>query len=629
MANQFNKCKCLKKFVILSLMATLVSPQLFFDAAQASSVPVAEATPNDADFLKLLDSLKNYNQTSDIALVSKIDSSFYYKDEKIDAELKNETDEALSVYLKKPDAAQSDSTKVLIKSLTEAYKSLKAKLDLQVAASKAFEAAAKEAEALAKKEQNQEEQCVNAIDDALEAGNAVNKQCNDLEEEEDKNNCSAELNSCAKKIAADQDLFVNSYLVKRSKSQPSKAGFAEVSASALEISEDIPASGKVCNNYSSSMAKIEFSGKCIEKTDNDRKNEAYQGAEVNTKAVGVNVSLDSNILTPKKRIDGWKLLKKLADDKITETKAAMGLIQVNVTKLGGTDLSGGVGGIELNDDQKVALLTNNGTTVPVSVIKSFFATNPSPEAILAEAAKLGLTKDQIAHAMNIGGYGGNKSSDLNNFAQTKAQEAKYSAMIDSFVASKGGNFNGYQGGIQVPGIAQVDATKNVMSNKGWITPEIVKSFFDTNPSDQDFFKKMMELGLRKSDIATILNGQGLLFKDGDPRQVLMNDSKFGSIYNRLDNELFQGTTGYGVINTYDPQSPITTGTGHISDEDNKSWIPFGFPSYSQQGVDTRNQAPVPKTFITGGQLGTGKGAVNAKKLKVIPANELKKLTSKK
>lgn len=591
----------------------------------AFSTPVL---PKDSDYLHLLDSIQNYSATSDVKKVSKVDSSFYTKDEKTMADLQKRSEEEFKNYMKNSDAKQASANPVLIKSLNDAYDVSKKKLEIQKAAAEAFGQALKEAQKLDAAEKSKEESCLKDFNLALAKGNEVSKTCNDQEDEDDKNACADELKACEAKINADLDKF-NEYIKERFKKQPSMTAFKIVNEIADELTEELDSTKQVCSRFSSSMGQAENAGSCRLKIDSDGLDESYQGAPPKSAADAINVDLDSSMFVPKHRIAVWTIFKKMADDKVAETTAEMKKIKEYIEKLGGKvlDLEDGTTiDKSLNaDDQTVGVRSNNGTIVTVGLIKRFFATNPSPEAILKEAAALGLTKDQIAHAMNIAGYGGEKPSDLNNYAQTRAQEEKYKAKIDEFVASKGGNFNGPEGAIQVPGYSQVDATKNVMSNKGWVTPEMVSNFLKTNPTDQQFFEKMAELGLRSSDIGTILNGQGLLFKDGDPRQVLSNDSTYGSIHNRLQLELYQGITGYGVSDTYDPNAYIVKGTGHIMDEENKVWIPYGFKSSSSQRVNTNNQASAPPSFVSGGQFGVNKAV---RSLKVIKPDELKKLRTK-
>ncbi len=598
---------------------TLSALALSSSNTMALSVP---AGPIDSDYLKLLDSLKSYTVTSDLQKVSKVDSSFYTKDEKTMAELQKKAEEEFKNYMKNSDAKQSSANPVLVKSLNDAYAVSKKKLEMQKAAAKAFEQALEEAQKLEVAEKSKEDSCIKEFNSALAKGNEVNKVCNDLENDDDKNACADELKACAAKINADFDKF-DEYLKERSKKQASMAAFKSVGTLADAVVSDLGASKQVCSNYSAPMAQVENAGKCLLKINSDGVSESYGKS-------AVHAELDSNIFIPANRIAGWTIYKKMADDKVAETTAEMKKIKEYIEKLGGMVLDlddGSTYDKSASGDDQVGILTNRGTTVSVGLIKSFFATNPSPEAILREAAGLGLTKQQIAHAMNIGGYGGATPSDPNNYAQTKAQEEKFMAKVDEFVASKGGNFKGYEGSVQVPGYSQVDATKNVMSNKGWVTPDMVKKFIETNPTDQQFFAKMAELGLRSSDIPTILNGQGLLYKNGDPRQPLANDNVYGSINNRLGLELYQGVTGYGVSDTYDPYALIVQGTGHIMDEENKTWVPYGFKSTKSQKVSTANQAKAPTTFTVGGQFGVGSSKAIGP-LKLIKPDELKKLRTK-
>lgn len=614
--------RCFLKTIITTSVA---ASMLMLSSAIAADVAPVKPKPVDADFLKILDSFANYNQTSDLEKVSKIDSTFYTSDPKTMADLQKRAKDAMDAYLKNNDNKQSGANQVLIDSLNDAYTVSNNKLQIQKAAAEAFDQASKEAIKLDKNEKAQEDKCVKGFSSALALGSSVSNDCNNQKNDDDKEACSNELSACSAKISSDSEKF-NSYLKKREKLQASKVGYVEVGTDSDDLTANIPGSAQVCNRFSSAMASAEKSGDCLTKLANDEKNESYQNPPPKTPDLGINEDLDSHMLIPKHRALGWAIYKKMADDKVAETTEDMKKIKEYIEKLGGAvlDLNNG---IELGEDDK-NFITGGGFTIPVSVVKKFFATNPSPAEILKQAAALGVSAPELAHAMNIVGYGGAKPADSNSWAQTRELENKFLDKINQWTKDSGGSLD-KSSRIQMPGVATVDTTKNVMSVKGLITPSIVKSFLDTQPTDQQFFSKMAELGLRQKDVGTLLNGQGLLFKDGDWRQALLNDNKYGSILNRLNNELYQGTTGYGVTNTYDVNALIVKGTGHIMDEENKSWVPYGFISGPGQQVYTDNQAPVPATFVTGGRFGTASNAIKSlKNVKVISPSELEKLRKK-
>ncbi|MBC7540634.1 MAG: hypothetical protein H7281_17570 [Bacteriovorax sp.] len=645
------------KYYLKTIFITFLSSSLVMLHAQEVDPGGAKKNENLIDSLTmtsvamLAKNLKSYTQVGDVAAASGGGDSFISGDVLNTTKTQNVDAKAIDgLKGSAPDQGQMDILKDLRSSLKTAYDASVKKRSLQNSASEAFASAGAAAKKLAEGEKTQEKKCTSALEAALTAvANSVNQKCSDLGKDPLKQDearyCSDELSACIAKINTDKSQF-NTYIETRNKPMASIAGLEKVTGLRSPLIANFPGSLVVCSNYSMSLAEAETAGSCPDKMGNDKKNESSgkldSTAEMRADSISVegktiSKDLDLSMLIPEHRSVIWGGMKLLADSATAATTSEIEKINTYIVKtdsiLGGMGkLANGIGSsdslsTELSDDDKtIGITTNGGATVSVGLIKKFFATNPSPDAILKEAAGMGLTTSQIAHAMNIAGYGGEKPSDPNNFAQTKALEEKYSSKINQTVAEKGGNFNGAGGTLQVPGIDRVDTTKNVMSVKGWITPATIKQFLDSNPTDQQFFAKMSEFGLRSKDIGTILNGQGLLFKDGDPRQILLNDVKNGSILNRLQGELYQGVTGYGQADTYDSNSLIVPGTGHIMDETNTTWIPYGFKSISNQHVRTDNQAPAPISFVSGGQFGNGAKAIKSlESIKVIKPSELKKL----
>jgi hypothetical protein len=612
----------------------------------------------------LTTNLNGYKQTEDVSLAVKGGSKFVEGDILLTSKEKAASKILLEDFSNSTGSAadkkQLDSLVVLRKSYKDAFNVASSKLGIQKGASSSFAEANSSALKLAAKEQLEEKKCTQGLSTALTTvADGINQKCSEMGKDplkqEDAQKCSDELAKCVDRVLADKNQFDN-YIKTRNSPMASIEGLKIVTELRDQFLVSLGGSSKVCSNYSKPVADSEASGRCADKMSTDKKNESSgkldkspQGDTLSKMGLDsksgtsfitvagkkISKDLDLSMLIPENRAVVWAGMQELSDSAAVATSSEMEKVQVIITKMDkilkdmgslpeGTVSSNTSSG---EFDNSIGIVSNGGTVVSVGVIKKFFATNPTPDDILREAAALGLDKWQIAQAMNIAGYDGEKPSDPNSFAQTQALNNKFVAKIEQFVATKNGNFNGPQGSVVVPGLARIDSTKNVMSNQGWLTPSIVKTFLDTNPTDQQFFEKMSELGLRKRDIGSILNGQGMLFKDGNPTQSLMNDKDFGSIFNRLDIELYQGVTGYGVTDTYDVNSLIVKGTGHISDEETKSWVPYGFnPAKVNQMTDTRNQAPVPTTFITGGRFGAGAKAV--KTIKVISSSEMKKLTTK-
>lgn len=372
----------IKKMVISSVTTTM----LIFNNASAGSV----AKPVDTDYLKLLDSFKNYKETSDLEKVSSIDSTFYTSDAKTMAELQQRADETMKAYLKDNNVIQSSAAQVLIKSLNDAYNVTKKKLEMQKAAADAFGQASKEATKLATVEKTQEKQCLNGFSNALAAGSVVNNDCNNQKSDDDKKTCSDELNACTAKINSDLEKF-NSYLKKRDKLQSSKDGYIDVAADADYITANLPGSAQVCSHYSVTMANAENAGKCSAKLANDEKNESYQNPPPKTPDLEIHEDLDSYMLIPKHRALGWAIYKKMADDKVATTTEELKKIKDYIEKLGGTILNL-PGGVATGD---VALPWTD------KEIKDFLATNPSKEDIQKKI--VGLNDSQLDRLYHLEG----------------------------------------------------------------------------------------------------------------------------------------------------------------------------------------------------------------------------------
>jgi hypothetical protein len=561
-------------------MITALTSNLLFNYSNAAEIEVKK--PGDTDYLTLLDSLKKYHQTSDLKKVSKVDSSFYTLDEKTMSLIQKTSSETTSTYSNSNDK-QSNENLLLIKSLKDALAALKVKLDIQKTASKAFDEASKEATKLDKEEESLEDNCLNDFSAASKAGVAVNDNCNDAKDDDVKKECVDELNACTAKINSDLEKF-NEYLTLREKLQESKTGFKEVNKLADALKAQLKESQKICSNYASTMAKAENEGSCLEKLEDDKVNESYQMS-----ALKINKELDSYALIPKNRLQGWGKFKEMADVKIKETQDAMNSVQEHIKALSNlpnneSTASGDVNSDEISEgDRMIGIFGRNGVgDIPVGLIKKFFAGNPTPDQILKQAAELQLSKEDIARALEIVGYGGKTPMDLNSpsynyfTAGPKALE-KYGKEIDAFVAAKGGRFEDIEKSyrLTIPGVKPID-TNTVFSPKALISPEQMTTFFKTKPSNKEIFSKMYEYGLKQDDLHKILSSQNLKFIDGDFRKGDVRDAKGSRYFAKLIDDLFTGETGYGVSDPQDPNPRIVIGTGHKWDDVNKVWIPFGF-----------------------------------------------------
>ena len=248
---------------------------------------------------------------------------------------------------------------------------------------------------------------------------------------------------------------------------------------------------------------------------------------------------------------------------------------------------------------------SNGTPYTDAEVKRFFAGNPSAEQIASKAASLGLTKDQVAKAMTVGGYGPTSDAELRS-------------QIDSFVATVG---NGYtwdtrgalravktnaQGatpdkslGLNAAQLVQFQATGMGMDmNKisahvletmyvdaanrlgtdigggphgGWtayfsptqgrtVTKSEMQAFFATNPSQSQIFQKASELGLGVSAVNNMMVGLGLT-----------NAQDMYSAHAQMDMALFRGDAGYSL----DQYGHIVAGGGKVwsGTANSGTWLP--------------------------------------------------------
>lgn len=610
----------IRNFSKILFVATLISLSNSTNAAEVNGTP----KPGEADYLKILDNFKYYASTKDLEKVSTIDSTYILRDAETIALLKESQNKVMADYEKNKDGKSSD-TKALIQSLQDAYNILQKKLEMQNKALIAFEESLKEAQKLVDAEKLEEDKCLKGFENAQKAGSEIKNECGNLEDK-DQENCLNELNKCSTKITSDAKKF-NAYLDLRETEQASIAGYKAVSKEDKFITANFPKSQTECKGASKDMADAELAGKCLEKVANDEANESYQTPPPKITDLGVNEDLDSSMLIPKHRVEVWNKLKTITSEKVKTTTEELEKIKANIEKLGGVVAGLGAGDAAIAGEDYKKFGINGAMAISAGVLKDYFSKVPPPtlEEIVIDAAKFGLDRWQIAEAMNIGGYGGKPTQDYMNFAKHQERLNEYAALIDPVVKAKGGNFNGPWSRTQIPGVEPIDSTTNVMSNKGLLTPARVKEFLDTNPTDQEFFAKMNSLDLRIADMGAILNGQNLLFKDRNPTQSLLNDKEFGSIFNRLSIELYEGTTGWGVSDTYDINALIVPGTGHIWDEPNNTWRPYGFdPNKVNQW--TINQTTAPTKYIPGGRFGLASKAINTTKF--IKPQDLKLLTTK-
>lgn len=226
----------------------------------------------------------------------------------------------------------------------------------------------------------------------------------------------------------------------------------------------------------------------------------------------------------------------------------------------------------------------SGTCRSDEDIRCFFLTNPSNSAIATQAAAMRLNEDQIVQAMAVGGFGGDDVGALRN-------------SIESFVSSSGGGYSWDAGGtltatpstsaktaalsatdrqwtvadldrsvlrqIQSQGLdsrtMNVDRLNMLYQNTAtalginanmgtanacyWsptqsrsITPDELKSFAASSPSDAQIFQKASELGLNLDDVHSMMKSLAMPTAD----------SYYGSAFNRLNTSLSQSREGFST-----------------------------------------------------------------------------------
>lgn len=128
---------------------------------------------------------------------------------------------------------------------------------------------------------------------------------------------------------------------------------------------------------------------------------------------------------------------------------------------------------------------SNGTRYTDAEVKNFFAGKPSAQQIADKAAELGLTEDQIAKAMSVGGLG-------------TAGDPALRDQIESFVANAN---NGYAWNTQgVLTAAPKSTTQGASTDKAMPAAADIKAFYATNPTDAQVTAKVKSLGLNAAQM---------------------------------------------------------------------------------------------------------------------------------
>ncbi len=129
--------------------------------------------------------------------------------------------------------------------------------------------------------------------------------------------------------------------------------------------------------------------------------------------------------------------------------------------------------------------SNNGTPYTDEEVKRFFAGKPTPRQIADKAASLGLTEDQIAKAMAVGGFEGSKGGDA-----LKTQ-------IEGFVANANNGYAWDANGVLTTAKSTVQAAT---SEKVMPAAQDIKSFYAGRPSEEQITAKVKALGLNAAQM---------------------------------------------------------------------------------------------------------------------------------
>jgi hypothetical protein len=170
----------------------------------------------------------------------------------------------------------------------------------------------------------------------------------------------------------------------------------------------------------------------------------------------------------------------------------------------------------------------NGTNLPDSAIKDFFAGNPSKDQIADEAVALGLNEIQIMQAMLVGGYGGRDTkalkADIDDFVSDPNSGCSWAidgTLIGSKVVSQ--SSTAAQGAVAMPSSSDISA------------------FYATNPTEQQVTNKAKALGLNPAQLLQFeVAGEGM---DMSKVSSHVLESRYVEAANRLGVDIGGGKHG--------------------------------------------------------------------------------------
>lgn len=131
--------------------------------------------------------------------------------------------------------------------------------------------------------------------------------------------------------------------------------------------------------------------------------------------------------------------------------------------------------------------SNNGTPYTDDEVKRFFAGKPTAQQIANKAAALGLTEDQIAKAMTVGGFEGSKGEDA-----LKTQ-------IEGFVANASNGYAWDANGVLTTATKST-AQAAAASEKVMPAAQDIRSFYAGRPTEAQVTAKVKALGLNAAQM---------------------------------------------------------------------------------------------------------------------------------
>ena len=251
------------------------------------------------------------------------------------------------------------------------------------------------------------------------------------------------------------------------------------------------------------------------------------------------------------------------------------------------------------------ITAQDGTTYSDAQVQQWMA-GKSPDQIAQEAASLGLNQGQIQQALQIGGVSAG-ASDVTGYAQSHGMNfggENGGAQFNVNANAAGGNAQGGSNGM----------TSGTLTTAGGhqIIHAQLAAFAASNPNDQQIMAQAAKWGMGTGDIATSLNNLGMLYNGGNPTSTQTNDPKNGSVYNRLNNLAYTGSTGYGSSDMTNPNTAITQGPGHVwapHADGGGSWTPYGQTGTSAQGgTNISGMSPAASALAAQGPLTSTAGA---------------------